>query len=142
MTNKQFFKTKIEEGEKACCRFECISCYHSSHNKEIVHENECNYKEDNELTFRCGDLIGMGGEDFVFYCNDCKHKISGYSLAINQSQQAVREALLKIKDEVGKLVIYSEMDGVEIPLRDTTEFNDIINKIAKEDLGIDLEENI
>ena len=36
----------------------------------------------------------------------------------------VKEAVKELKNELGNMIIHSEIDGVDIPFRDTTEFQE------------------
>ena len=56
--------------------------------KKVQHESECAY-EDNELRFMCGELTGFAGEDYVFYCSDCKNKIIGYQVGIKERGDSI-----------------------------------------------------
>jgi hypothetical protein len=127
MTN-EFFKTKIKEAEKGCGKSLKASIGGN------IFEFECGkWREISEINIHMKML----------WCPLCAEKIIRiYNENYRKSQQAVKEALLKIKERIDNLRekiterTYRGSYASELFL----ELEKEINKIAKEYLGIDLEE--
>lgn len=73
----------------------------------------------------------MNKEFFKTKIDDCSHVAKDFTPYLKQ--QAVKEALLKMKIDYGLYLLQNDR-------MDAYNFGIFVDKIAKEDLGIDLEE--
>jgi hypothetical protein len=116
MTN-QFFKTKIEEAEIKKLGIKVWNEYKGSYGNRIKNI-------DNEYVRRL--VLGAIRQSAVN--------------SLDKSEQAVKEALLKINNRIEKFETDNHLRIEGKSIKSLVNLKEDINKIAKEYLGIDLEE--